>query len=265
LAHKEEELKISTQSLKEAIESLEWERTKFIETKELLEARLQDEIESLKVTIRDLEFQITETEELCNTSDESFRNASDCIKVLESMMQTKQQECELLKAECNDLNALLKKKEHELISVENKLAGAEEELNEAQGSMHDQLQRIKQLNAKVEESKLCMGAYEESVVSYKHQVHCLQNENSVLERELQDSFDSHQFILFEKENHINKLKEALCNRQTLFDEQLTKAKQERDATTADLRQWSTCYRPSFIRRMMMSNRQNLSSRKRNVS
>ncbi|KAL7487364.1 hypothetical protein ACHAW6_012967 [Cyclotella cf. meneghiniana] len=233
LAHKEEELKNSTQSLNEANESLELERIKFAETKQLLEARLQDEIESLNVTIRRLELQVTETEERRNMSDESFRNASDRIKVLESMMQTKEQECELLTADCNDLNALLKKNEGELVSVKNDLAVAERELNEAQASMHDQVQRIKQLNSKVEESELCMGAYEESVVSYKHQVHCLQNENSVLERKLQDCFDSHQSAIFEKENQINKLKEALCNRQNLFDEQLAKAKQERDATTAD--------------------------------
>eukprot|EP00804_Cyclotella_cryptica_P023560 CCRYP_011914-RC/>CCRYP_011914-RC protein AED:0.04 eAED:0.04 QI:148/1/1/1/1/1/3/369/1668 len=233
LAHKEEELKTITRRLTEVNELLECERTKFAETKQLLEARFQEEMKRQKATIDDLEFQITETEELRKASDESFQNASDRIKVLESMMQTKDHECELLKAECSDLTALLQKKSGELTNLENNLAGAEEELNEAQTTMHDQLQRIEQLNAKVEESKLCMGAYEESLVNYERQVHCLQNENSNLERELQDCLHGHQSIMFEKENQINKLKEALCNRQNLFDEQLAKAKQERDTATAD--------------------------------
>lgn len=221
-AQKEEELKKDRAQLEATEELLASHRIKFDETQQATETRHQEEIKSLHEAINGLEVQLSEMEELHNTSNESMQNASDRIKMLESIINTKQEEVNLYMAECEDLTALVDKKENELLSIKNNLAGAEEELSEERATTHEQRQEIDKLLAKVKEDMLCMSAYEESVVDFKKQIHGLQCEISDLQRELDDTTDNYQRIVYDNESQITMLQAACDKRQQLFDEQLAK-------------------------------------------
>jgi chromosome segregation ATPase len=235
LAKKEDELKETSANLETTQELLASDRVQFSEEQQMKESRHREEIAKLERAIQDLKHQISELEQLNRASEESVQNATDRIKVLETMIDTKQQECNIYKAECEDLNSLLERERDELLSVQNNLAGAEEELSEERATTHEQRHEIEQLQSKVEEDKLCMGAYEESVVDFKKQIQGYQREISDLQRELEDTVDGYQSIVYEKEAQLDKLQAACENRQILFDEQLVKAKQEREATTSNFK------------------------------
>jgi chromosome segregation ATPase len=235
LAKKEDELKETSANLETTQELLASDRVQFSEEQQMKESRHREEIAKLERAIQDLKHQISELEQLNRASEESIQNATERIKVLETMIDTKQQECNIYKAECEDLNSLLERERDELLSVQNNLAGAEEELSEERATTHEQRHEIEQLQSKVEEDKLCMGAYEESVVDFKKQIQGYQREISDLQRELEDTVDGYQSIVYEKEAQLDKLQAACENRQILFDEQLVKAKQEREATTSNFK------------------------------
>ena len=233
LAQKEEELKEKSTALETTQELVASDRVKFDENQQILKGQHEEEIKAMQAAIHNSELQLAEIQQVCNASNEALQNASDRIKVLENMMETKEQECDLYKAESEDLSALLEKKRDELLSVQNNLAGAEEELDEERATTQEQRREIDQLNSKIEEDKLCMSAYEESVVGLKREIHGLQCEISDLQHELEDTVESYQSIVYENQNQINMLQSACENRQVLFDEQIAKAKQERDITTKD--------------------------------
>jgi DNA repair exonuclease SbcCD ATPase subunit len=58
-----------------------------------------------------------------------------------------------------------------------------------------------------------MSAYEESIIDYKKQICGLQSEISDLQRELEDTIDNYQMIVYENESHINMLQAACDKRQ----------------------------------------------------
>eukprot|EP00956_Cyclotella_meneghiniana_P042609 scaffold248628_cov76-Cyclotella_meneghiniana.AAC.1 len=87
---------------------------------------------------------------------------------------------------------------------------------------------------KAEEDALCMSAYEELVVEFKKEISELQSEIADLKRELEDTVDQYQNIVYENEHQINMLQTACDHRQNLFEEQIAKAKEDRNATAADL-------------------------------
>ncbi|KAL3767413.1 hypothetical protein ACHAWO_013854 [Cyclotella atomus] len=233
LAQKEVELKESASNLEVTQELLASDRVKFDETQQSIDTRHQEEMTSLQVAIRDLQGQLETMKQLRDASDESFNDASNRIKVLEGVLDAKQEECDLYKAECEDLNSLVNNKQTELESVQNNLAGAEEELDEERETVHKLRHEISELKSKVEEDRLCMSAYEESVVDYKKQIQGLQSDISDLQRELEDTIQNYQTIVYENESHIKMLQAACDKRQELFDEQLAKAKMDRDTTTAN--------------------------------
>lgn len=167
---------------------------------------LQERYHSLEINCKKLEVKLASESKERRSTETLLEDATQRSRSLEEELELNIEECDERQKECQELIVQLRQ--------------MQSALSEAEVESSEQQEVIDSLELQVKEQNNEILSREESIIVYKDEIRRLKNELH--------------HTLSEKNNRINMLEKACTDRQTLFTDQLSRTKKERDESNADL-------------------------------